>query len=187
MTLGNLFILGIVPKLWLRKILASLVGLVAAYLLILYNRETTFLLALFFAAFVYKTLQKTTNAQNPFSSQEDNFYVDSSSDNVQFNRATQQDSLELDSLVVGQCIAGLFCACLVIFTDWQDFLFKALFACVLIRLYDYYKPSIMSKLYTFEKDRILGFVLGSVLNGILSGLSVAICMVLLDKVLQIVL
>ncbi|RDU61524.1 hypothetical protein [Helicobacter sp. MIT 14-3879] len=186
-TLGNLFILGVIPQLWLRKILANIIGLLIAYPIILYNRESAFLLTLFFTAFVYKTLRKDKERESSEAYTDRNLCSDTDNDKESItqeqaqSRERQKDCFTLDSLVVEQCIASLFCICLVVFTHWQDFILKALFSCVFLRIYDYYKPSIISRLYHLEQNRILGFVLSGVLSGILSGISVMVLLLLLNR------
>ncbi|STQ85815.1 hypothetical protein LS73_004840 [Helicobacter muridarum] len=178
MTFENLFILVIIPQLWLRKIIASAIGLLITYPIILYNRESAFLLSLLFATFVYKTLKKMSEKKLKITK-------DINIQEQETQRVGKEiggDNFQTPSGILDQFIAGLFCICLVIFADWQDFISKSCLSVVFISIYDYYKPSLIRRLYAFDKDRTLGFVLGGILNGVLSGVSVVISMLLLEKV-----
>ncbi|RDU67546.1 hypothetical protein CQA53_00565 [Helicobacter didelphidarum] len=62
MNLYNLAILHIIKPLWLRKILASLIGFAFIYILIIFNRETAFMLSLLISAVIYRNLR--TDQQN---------------------------------------------------------------------------------------------------------------------------
>ncbi len=73
-----------------------------------------------------------------------------------------------------QLMISLFCACLFVFTTWQMYILEALIGCIFIRIYDYYKPSLIGRFYNLKPNKILGSILGAILHGVLSGASVMI-------------
>ena len=73
-----------------------------------------------------------------------------------------------------QLMISLFCACLFVFTTWQMYILEAIFGCIFIRIYDYYKPSLIGRFYNLKPNKILGSILGAILHGVLSGASVMI-------------
>ena len=73
-----------------------------------------------------------------------------------------------------QLMISLFCACLFVFATWQMYILEALIGCIFIRIYDYYKPSLIGRFYNLKPNKILGSILGAILHGVLSGASVMI-------------
>ncbi|AQQ59650.1 hypothetical protein XJ32_05590 [Helicobacter bilis] len=73
-----------------------------------------------------------------------------------------------------QLMISLFCACLFVFATWQMYILEAFIGCIFIRIYDYYKPSLIGRFYNLKPNKILGSILGAILHGVLSGASVMI-------------
>lgn len=148
----NLF-LGFKP-IWLRKILLNLLGFCIIYPILIYNRESAFLLSLFFSVFVYRNLKEYQQSHD-FSSKCEDF-------------------------AINQFIASLFCACLIIATPYI-FICQILIACVFLRIYDIYKPSLIGRFAHFTNNLAFGYIISAMLNGLLSGASVMIPYSLLQR------
>ncbi len=92
-------------------------------------------------------------------------------DSINTNTAT---SIIPHDFAIFQLMMSFFCACLFVFTTWQMYILEAIFGCIFIRIYDYYKPSLIGRFYNLKPNKILGSILGAILHGVLSGASVMI-------------
>lgn len=158
MVLWNLYILQKVQPLWLRKLIANAFGFTLFYPIALHNRETALLLSLFLMAYCYRNLPNQDSQTN--TTQAD----------IQVKADNPQCAPNDYALI--QFSTSLFCACLFVFTSWQIYVIEALFGCLFLRIYDYYKPSLIGRFYAMRPNRALGVALGGILHGILSGASV---------------
>lgn len=185
--LWNLFVLHKVKPLWLSKIIANMLGFIVIYPIVLHNKETALLLSLFLAAYIYRNAQEvqmqakqdlnkdfqkdSKNTQNmqeyPRKNTEKaaDFKISKESKN-KFMQTQVQD------FAIAQFMISCFCACLLVFTQWQIYVIQAVCGCVFLRIYDYYKPSLIGRFHTMRQNHILGGVLSAVLCGVLSGASV---------------
>ena len=91
-----------------------------------------------------------------------------------FINTNQAKPLIPQDFAIIQLMISLFCACLFVFATWQMYILEALIGCIFIRIYDYYKPSLIGRFYNLKPNKILGSILGAILHGVLSGASVMI-------------
>ncbi|WP_104746478.1 hypothetical protein [Helicobacter bilis] len=117
-------------------------------------------------------LNPTNNTEsNPIN----NANLTQESSNTQDSINTNQAKpLILHDFAIIQLMISLFCACLFVFATWQMYILEALIGCIFIRIYDYYKPSLIGRFYNLKPNKILGSILGAILHGVLSGASVMI-------------
>lgn len=174
MHLWNLFILHKVKPIWLGKLIANVFGFIVLYPITLHNKETALLLSLFLAAYLYRNMQTlNANLQND-STQSKDSKTEYKIDSKDYKQQLQQTKIH--DFAITQFMISCFCACLFITTSLQIYAICASFGCIFIRIYDYYKPSLIGRFYTMQtnliSNHILGGILGSILCGILSGASV---------------
>lgn len=117
-------------------------------------------------------LNPTNNTEsNPINNA--NLTQESSNTQDSINTSTAKPLTPHDFAII-QLMISLFCACLFVFATWQMYILEALIGCIFIRIYDYYKPSLIGRFYSLEPNKILGSILGAILHGVLSGASVMI-------------
>lgn len=171
MKLWNLFVLHKVKPLWLSKLIANIFGFIAMYPIALHNKETALLLSLFLAAYLYRNMQIINVGQKNDFAIKDTDKIDSTID-------CKNDlyQMQINDFAITQFMISCFCACLFVFTTWQIYTIQALCGCIFIRIYDYYKPSLIGRFYEMQINRasnhIFGSIIGLILCGILSGASV---------------
>lgn len=173
MNLWNLFILHRVKPLWLSKLIANIFGFIMIYPIVLHNKETALLLSLFLAAYIYKNIQNLDSKNLDSNTTESNNTdsIDKTS-NPTIKHADLAKSFIIYDFAIMQLMISCFCACIFVFTTWQIYVLEAIFGCIFIRIYGYYKPSLIGRFYNLETNKILGNILGAILHGVLSGASV---------------
>ncbi len=155
MSFWNLYLLHKVYPLWLRKVIANIIGFLIIYPFVLYNSETALMLSIFLSVFIYRKLQ---------------------------NKDYINDSVKNSSdLVIYQLLASLFCACIFIFNTWKIYVIQVFIACIFLRIYDFYKPSLIGRFYKIKDNIELWHTLSSILHGVLSGISVMIVHTIFNK------
>ncbi len=159
MLLWNLYILHKIKPLWLRKSIANIFGFLLLYPIVLHNKETALLLSIFLATYLYRNMQSIDTHTTQ----------DSKTSN---NEVATQPIIHEFAII--HFMMSCFCACLFIFTTWQAYVIQALCGCIFLRIYDYYKPSLIGRFYAMQPNKILGSILGAILHGILSGASTAL-------------
>lgn len=178
MGLWNLFVLHRVKPLWLSKFIANILGFIILYPIALNNKETALLLSLFLAAYLYKNMQAiNANLGQSDSIIKGDFKADSK---TKCNHELHQ--MQIYDFAISQFMISCFCACLFIFATWQIYAIQAICGCIFIRIYDFYKPSLIGRFYTMQTNRILGGIMGLILCGILSGASVMLLYFLYTKI-----
>ena len=117
-------------------------------------------------------LNPTNNTEsNPINNA--NLTQESSNTQDSINTSQAKPLIPHDFAII-QLMISLFCACLFVFATWQMYILEAFIGCIFIRIYDYYKPSLIGRFYNLKPNKILGSILGAILHGVLSGASVMI-------------
>lgn len=168
MRLLHLYILDRIKPLWLQKLVANILGFVMIYPIALHNKETVLLLSLFLAVYLYKNMQKIDSkslASKTTGSSDTQTTIES-------NHTNPTQTFIAHDVAIVQLMISCFCVCLFIFTTWQIYIVQVVFGCIFIRIYDYYRPSLIGRFYNLQPNKILGSILGAILHGILSGASV---------------
>lgn len=83
--------------------------------------------------------------------------------------------------ILYQCVSALFCAVFFDISIMQTYIIQSSLALVFIRIYDIYKPSVISRFYNSPKNAEFSIALSSILIGILSSISVLLCFKILEK------
>ncbi len=157
MDFWNLYFLNRIKPVWLKRCIANILGFLLIYPIVLYNTETSLMISIFLSAFVYKSIKNASQCDR----------------NIDKNR----------EFLIYQFISSLFCACIFVFDSWHIYVMQVCLGCLLLRIYDFYKPSLIGRFYKLQTNIVLGYILSSILQGILSGISVMMLNVIYLKFL----
>lgn len=190
-----------------------------------FNLESAFMFALFVAIFTFKKMdaleniesklqdskdsskthenkiQDSNDSKNPNNSCENINIIESKLPQDSKNHNKTKDSIFINALY--QCVIALFCASIINTNEWQKYVIVSILSLICIRIYDYFKPSVIGRFYNFKKlenSQLLSDknssqnkttlltnmafyrILSAILNGVLSAITALIILKLLQNI-----